>query len=273
MAELLSYRLGSFLLFSESTYQRLVANLNADLWPLQGLVLVGMLALLWANGLLRWPSRRNEPKGPNATTQATHEPASDVAAITNPWRHRCLWAALALAWAASAGYFLIQRFAAINWAAEYLAWAMALQALAWCVAAFLPQRMGFGRRAGPDPTDPAPDPWGLLLVAIGLLLYPLISADWGQDWSQAHSLGLLPEPTAITSLGLLLLARRPPWWLWPVPLLVCLWSGLWLWALEAPAAWLAPAAAVLALGRAGSSWFRRTRKPLPAARAKPSTDR
>jgi len=43
--------------------------------------------------------------------------------------------------------------------------------------------------------------------------------------------GTAPDPTAVATLGVLLLARRVPWLLVPVPVLWCLYSGVTWWAL------------------------------------------
>ena len=101
----------------------------------------------------------------------------------------------------------------------------------------------------------------LLVAAIA---YPLAAPLLGRPWSQAEVFGLTPDPTAIGTLGVLLLLeagrerRLPPWlraaWLgalWTVPVAWCLVTGLTLWTLGAVEAFAAPAAAALALLAAG----------------------
>ena len=67
----------------------------------------------------------------------------------------------------------------------------------------------------------------------------------------------------LATLGLLLLIRPAPampltaraLWklLWPIPVLWCLITGATLWTMEAPDAWLMPAAALLAMAAASRS--------------------
>jgi hypothetical protein len=56
----------------------------------------------------------------------------------------------------------------------------------------------------------------------------------------------LPDPTAILTLGLLLIARRAHWSLYVVPVLWCLASGVTLWTMKAPDAFVPLLAAVVA---------------------------
>jgi hypothetical protein len=83
----------------------------------------------------------------------------------------------------------------------------------------------------------------LLAVA---LLYPVLAPLAGRPWSAAEVIGIAPDPTAIATLALLLLARpRRQALLFPIPVLWCLASGLTLWAMDSAQAWL-PAVAALA---------------------------
>jgi hypothetical protein len=95
------------------------------------------------------------------------------------------------------------------------------------------------------------------MVAIA---YPLAAPLLGRPWQQAEVFGLAPDPTAIGTLGLLLLLepgpeRRLPGWLratwlvalWAIPVAWCLITGLTLWTLHAPEAIIAPTLAALAL--------------------------
>ena len=61
---------------------------------------------------------------------------------------------------------------------------------------------------------------GLVLAACGVLVYPLAGVLAGRPWTQAEVFGLMPEPTALATVGLLLAAgpaRRG--WLIVIPLL------------------------------------------------------
>ena len=72
----------------------------------------------------------------------------------------------------------------------------------------------------------------------------------GRPWRQAEVFGLAPDPTALATLGLLLLllpSRCSRWLLWPIPLLWCSISGMTLATMGAREAWLMPLAALLAV--------------------------
>ena len=99
MSEWWTYTLSDFLLFSSRTYYRLFEIYNAAIWPAQ-LAAVGLglaiLALLWRG-------------------------AARV-------RDRAIPAILAACWLWVAAAFLASRYATINWAAVYFAWAFGLEA-------------------------------------------------------------------------------------------------------------------------------------------------
>ncbi|HEX6015786.1 MAG TPA: DUF6064 family protein, partial [Geminicoccaceae bacterium] len=103
MADLLTYALSDFLLFSCETYNRLFELHNEAVWPAQLVAVALGIAILT---LLRWPSVR---------------------------QGRAITAALAACWLWVAWAFHLERYATINWAATYFAAAFALQALllAW----------------------------------------------------------------------------------------------------------------------------------------------
>lgn len=82
------YRLHDFLLFSPSTYYRLIENYNRDVWPLHLVAIAAGVAILW---------RRNQT-------------------------------ILAICWIWVAYAFLWKRYGAIQWAAKYFALAFVVQA-------------------------------------------------------------------------------------------------------------------------------------------------
>lgn len=220
MTEWWTYRLDSFLLFSARTYQRLIESHNAEVWPLQ------MVTLMGGVSLLLWLGRPHSPR-----------------------RDRAVFIALALAWAWVAWGFLHRRFATINWAADYAAVCFALQAAAllWAGVA----RGGRVRRRKLSPTDPL----AILLIVLGVLVYPLLAPMLGRPWAQAEVFAVMPDPTVIATLGFLLLAEPPRRVLIMVPVLWCLFSGAMLWGLRAGHAWALPATGLLAL--ASLLWRRR----------------
>lgn len=211
MSEWWTYRLSDFLLFSPRTYYRLFELYNAEVWPLQ------FAALALGVALVALSVRREA------------------------WAARALCVGLAACWWWVAWAFHWQRFASINWAAIWYAAAFAIQAalLLGCAALSGPSR--------PAPRGQHAIGWGLLMLA--LAGYPWLGAMLGRPMSQAEVFALAPDPTALATLGLLLLAprRRLGWMLWPIPLLWCWVSGATLWALNAPESGLLPALATLAL--------------------------
>lgn len=226
MSEWWTYRLDDFLLFAPRTYWRLFEAQNAALWPLHPATVAAGLALVL---LIFW----------------------------RPDRAR-FWTGLVLAalWAFVGWSFLMNRYAAINWAVAYVASAFFLQAGLLPLAALLPRGLAFVRR---DAIGSA----GLLLALAGLLLYPALPLVFSRPWTSAEVFGIAPDPTAIVTLGLLMAARGA--WLavlLPIPLLWCLVSGLTLWAMDDAQAWLPLAAAAIGVLLALA---RRLKPPAPAS--------
>lgn len=191
MSEWWTYRLSDFLMFSPRTYWRLVELYNRDFWPLQLPLLAAGTAALWL-------------------------------VATRP-AHGFRWIALGLsaAWLWVGWAFLWERYAIINWAAQYVALAFAVQAVLLTGAGLM--RSNAAARPGT-----AAHGLGWLLAAAGLL-YPLAGLAAGRPWVQAEVFGMMPEPTALFTLGLLLLSGHPASragrvLLFPIPVL-CLLLG------------------------------------------------
>jgi hypothetical protein len=207
MSEWWSYTLSDFLLFSPRTYYRLFELYNAAVWPGH------LLALALGVAVLLLP----------------------VAAVR--WRGRAAAVVLAACWLWVAWGFLFTRYATINWAAEYMAAAFAGQALLLALAGASGGRLRFGVR-----------PWvGMAFVLFAVALQPFIGPSMGRAWAQAELFGLAPDPTVVATLGVLLAAERTRWELLVIPLAWCAVSGATLWTMEAPDAWVLPAAGGLAL--------------------------
>jgi uncharacterized membrane protein YozB (DUF420 family) len=211
MPEWWTYRLSDFLLFSPRTYYRMIERLNESAWPAHLLTLaLGCTILALALG------------------------------ATMP-RLRVVWTTLALLWLWTGWAFLWRRYAAINWAAAYVAPLFVLQALLLLMEAF-------GRATGGDRGDGRTRAAGLVLFIAAIALYPLIAPLVGRGWEQAEVFGIEPDPTAIATLGMVLMVpSRGSGRLMVIPVVWCLISGLTLWAMESPEAWLPPAAALLSL--------------------------
>jgi uncharacterized protein DUF6064 len=210
MSEWWTYTPTDFLLFSPRTYYRLFELYNADVWPLQIVALALGVAMLVA------------------------------IARGAAWSGRAVAALLAAFWLFVTWAYLLERFDTINWAARYYAVGFVIQAalLAW--TAVIRDRLSFA-------TDTIGGRIGLGLFFYALVIHPLIALLAGRPWTQAEIFGLAPDPTAIATLGILLAAGRPRWHLLSLPLLWCIVSGLTLWTMESPEAFVAPTTAVLAV--------------------------
>jgi hypothetical protein len=171
MPEWSTYALSDFLMYAPRTWWRLVELYNRDFWPLHLPLFAAGLAAVWLTACRRASSFR--------------------------W----ITFALAAAWLWVGWAFLWQRYASINWAATYVAIAFAVQAV-------LLAGMAWRSRQPAAPPGPRARGLGVLLAAAGLL-YPLLGLALGRPWVQAESLGMTPEPTALFTLGLLLLAGQP----------------------------------------------------------------
>lgn len=221
MPEWWTYSLADFLLFSPRTYYRLIERHNIALWPGQ-LVALG-LGLLLVYLVLRPPRRQG----------------------------RAVSAILALLWAWVGWSFMWRRYATINWAARYFVLLFAIEAL--LLIAIGMTQGGRRYRWGGDPASVV----GAGLLAVGLLFYPALAPLAGRGWSQAEVIGVAPDPTAIATLGLLLLGEGPLRWSLLIPPIVwCLIGGATLLAMGSPEAWVVLSTPLLATGTAVWSWRR-----------------
>jgi hypothetical protein len=216
MSEWWSYTLADFLLFSPRTYYRLIERHNAAVWPGQLAALALGAAIL---ALLRRPP---------------------------PWQGRAVSGILALLWAWVGWAFVWTRYATINWVAGYLAGLFAIEAalLLWIGVA----RGGLRFRAERSRA-------GFALFTLALVLYPVAAPFLGRGVGRTEVFGVLPDPTAVGTIGLLVLAEgagRTA--LLAAPLVWCVLAGATLWAMGSAEAWL-PALAIVVAMSAG--WSRR----------------
>lgn len=119
---------------------------------------------------------------------------------------------LALMWAVNGAAYHLWQFSAINPAAYGFGAVFILQAGLFAVAAAASET-GFGFRGGWR------DYTALVLIAYAAAVYPLLGWAAGHSYPASPMFGVAPCPTTIFTIGLLLLARGAPWWLWPVPVL------------------------------------------------------
>lgn len=211
ISEWWTYSLRDFLLFSPHTYYRLFELYNQAVWPLHLLALAIGVAIL-----LLWKKR-------------------------GPLTGRLIASLLALCWAWVAWAYHWQRYASINFAAEYFAMAFALEAVLL---------LGLGvLHNGLELRETRPAKSGLALFAFALLAYPVLGILPGRDLTQAEFFGLMPDPTTLATMGMLLLFnKRNAAWLLPIPVLWSVISAATLWSMGAADFWLLPLGAMIATG-------------------------
>lgn len=213
MSDWWTYRLSDFLLFSPRTYYRMIERFNEAFWPAPVFTLtLGCMMLVL---VLRQRAGQS----------------------------RVLWSTPALLWVWIAWAFLWRRYSTINWAVVYFAPLFAIQGLLLAWAGWVRRPIGFPACKGLARVT------GFVLLSGSILLYPAIVTVAGRPWQQAEVFGMTPDPTAIGTVGLTLLAGpRVPAWLLVIPVLWCLFSGLTLWAMASPEKWLPSLAAVVGVG-------------------------
>ncbi|RZA35938.1 MAG: hypothetical protein EOP92_07990 [Lysobacteraceae bacterium] len=209
MSEWWTYSLSDFLMFSARTYYRQFELMNREWWPLPLVALVAGAAIVGGMVHRRLASARLA-----------------FALLCAAW----LW----VGWA-----YHLQRYADINTGAPYFAAGFFVQAglHAW---------MAWKAPAPPGLRTPAAG-MGLALALLTLAGYPLLAPLHGRGWWQAEVFGFAPDPTAMLTLGALVVWRSP-WPLWVMPLLWCGSSTATMLELHATGPWWPAAGALLALG-------------------------
>lgn len=198
MQEWWSYTLSDFLLFSPRTYYRMIERHNVAVWPAQLLTTAIGIGILVG---LRRPS---------------------------PRQGRSIAGVLALLWMWVAWAFLLQRYATINWAIEYVVPLFVLEALLLVRFGVIGGKLSFA--VGPEPRARL----GAALFVLAILVYPALALILGKPWKQAEVFGVTPDPTVVGTVGLLLLTNsRLRWGLFPVPLVWCGITAATHWAMSA----------------------------------------
>lgn len=210
-----SYALQDFIPFTADIYIRLLERLNESFWPLHLLTLALGLATLWL-------------------------------AIKNRGRLACLL--IAPVWAFVGFAFFIQRYAELNWAGGYIGYFFVAQAILFILIAVTGK--GHDKVSSKSPAVVI----SISLAIVGLIGWPFIALLTGDAWPQAEVFGIHADPTALTTLGLVLILFRG-WALWLMAMIPALWlmiSGLTVSVLGMPAAILL--FTVLATGLIGLIW-------------------
>jgi Family of unknown function (DUF6064) len=149
---------------------------------------------------------------------------------------RWIAAILAVGWLWVAIAFHAARYATLNTAAPYFGWIFGMETALLLV---------FGWRVSFDRESRA----GYAIFFFALFVMPFAAPVLGRGWRASEIFGIAPDPTAVGTLGLLLLARaKRRWMLFVLPVLWCVVSGAVLWALKSPDFWIPPLAAATAIG-------------------------
>ena len=194
----------------------LLAQYDAGLRPMQPVALLLALAATWL--ALRPPAR------------------------AQGWSPRAVAAVLALAWAWIGYGWFWSVMAGLDFFAPVPAALFAVQGLLLGWTGALRGRLAL--RARPDAAGGA----GLALIGTAIVLHPLLAGLMGDGWAARPPVLLGATPTAILTLGLLLLAvPRPPWHLLAIPLAWCGFAGFLAIRLGMVEDLLAPAAGLVAL--------------------------
>ena len=165
-----TYRLGDFIPFTPEVYFRLIERVNEAFWPWQlATVALGLAALVLA-------LRGN---------------------------HRAALIALAPAWVISALAFHFDFYAEINVAAPWFGWAFIAQAALLALVAGWPGARSLQSRPGPIRRTV-----GTGIAVLGIVAWPLLALVTGHGWGRSEVFGLHPDPTAIATLGIALLAAN-----------------------------------------------------------------
>ncbi len=212
MSEIWSYSLSDLLLFSPRVYHRLIELHNHALWPAQVLAIILGLTLIY------------------------------LVARRSPAHGRMILTICGAIWLWVAWSFFWERYATINWAANYMAPIAALEGLLLIGAGLARRHLDFAQPRGATVTA------AVGILAFAIVGYPFIASVMGRSWSAAEIFGITPDPTAVATVALLALANgRIKWLLMLIPVLWCVTTGLTLWIMAADDFFIAPMCALAAV--------------------------
>ena len=211
MSEWWTYSLSDLILFSRAAYFRLFELYNAAIWPAQ--IAVFALGVVILERSLRGGTRASR---------------GIAGALAAGW----LWVAIA---------FHAARYATLNTAAPVFAWIFAIEAALLLGIGVVRGRLLLGR------PETAWEWSGFGLFVFALAVHPFAAVLCGRGLQAAEIFGLAPDPTAVGTLGLVLMSKsRPRWPLMIIPTLWCVATGAILSVLKTPDFWIAPLAAAIA---------------------------
>lgn len=168
MPEWWTYSFQDFLLFSPRVYWRMIERHNEAVWPLHipALLLGVTIAVLVVR--------------------------------PRPWSGLVVSTILALVWIWVAWSFLWNRYSTINWAAAYVFPWFLVEAL---LLLWLGGLRGHLHIAA---NRTVPSTIGLGVFLYSLVLYPIVAILSGRPIQAAEVFGIVPDPTVIATLGILL---------------------------------------------------------------------
>ena len=210
MPEWSTYNLSDLILFTERTYYRQFELYNQDIWPLQIPALATGIAILM------------------------------FICLRPLWHGRAIAILMTLAWVWVAWAYHHERFATINWIANWYAIAFAVEASLLCWFGVIRKQLVFTE------TRPVLKIAGLGVFVVALVILPFTTT-LIRDWQQIELFAMAPDPTVLATLGLLLLAANKSWILFIIPISWCLISGATLWVLKSPTALTLPLIAIASL--------------------------
>ena len=171
MSELTSYSLSDFILFSDKVYYRQFELYNQAIWPLHLIAIVFSLVIIYA---------------------VWKKPA---------WASRLIAVLLTVSWLWVAWAFLYERFYHIHVVANWYAFCFVLQAglISWY--GVVKKQFTLFEKSQPRMY------FGLVLLFISLIFYPVIAFMTGRSWLQFEMFSLTPDPTVLATLAILVLYK------------------------------------------------------------------
>lgn len=198
--------------FTADVFFQLIAQYNAALWPIAGLLsalaLIGLALSVW----------------------------------TRKGSDRFIAAVLGIAWLWTGIVFHLSYFGKLNFVAPVFAWFFVVQGVLflWCGL----WRGGLQFRLRADVYG-----WtGLAIAVTAVAVVPLLALQMGYDWASVRLFATAPAPLALFTLAMLLLREpRVGFGLLTIPLAWSLWTGVTAWELMITEDLLLPIAGVLVL--------------------------